>query len=255
MSKDMAQSHAGRTIFITGASSGVGAHAARLLAGAGARIVAGARRADRLAGLVKEIEEAGGTAMAVPVDVSDPASIRAAYAEAEARFGTIDTVIANAGVNTEGPALNLEDEAFDQIMKVNVGGSFHTVREGARRMIAAGVEQGRIVFIASVGGTKVLPGLAAYCSSKAAVVMMSRAFAVEWARHGICVNTICPGFMLTEITQDWFGTSAGDKMVERFPRRRLMPLEALDPSLLYLTAPDGGYTTGATVIVDDGQSI
>ncbi|WP_255326498.1 SDR family NAD(P)-dependent oxidoreductase [Sphingobium sp. EM0848] len=255
MSNNMPASHAGRTIFITGASSGVGAHAAKLLAAAGARIVAGARRADRLAGLVGEIAAAGGTAIAVPVDVEDADSIRAAYAMAEERLGPIDTVIANAGVNTEGPALTLEDDAFDQIMRVNVRGAFHTAREGAQRMIAAGVTEGRIVFIASIGGTKVQPGLAAYCSSKAAVVMMSRALAVEWARYGISVNTICPGFMLTEITQDWFGTPAGDRMIERFPRRRLMPLEALDPSLLYLTSSGGGHTTGATVVVDDGQSI
>ena len=121
--------------------------------------------------------------------------------------------------------------------------------------VAGGVSEGRVVFVASIGGTKPLPGLAAYCASKAAVVMMSRGLAVEWARHGISVNTICPGFMLTEITQDWFGTTAGDRMIAKFPRRRLMPLDALDPSFLYLTSPTAGHTTGATIIVDDGQSI
>lgn len=247
-------SHAGRVVLVSGASSGVGAHVARLLAAAGAKVALGARRTDRLETLKAEITATGGDAMAVAMDVAEEASVTGAYDAVEAHFGPVDTVVANAGVNVLGPALDLAIEDFDQIMGVNLRGVFITAREGARRMISSGV-QGRILLVASMGATKVLPGLAAYCASKAGVVMLGRSLAGEWARHEISVNMLCPGYMLTEINDDWFATEAGRKMVSRFPRQRLMPLEGLDPSVLYLTSDAARYTTGAVLTVEDAQGI
>jgi NAD(P)-dependent dehydrogenase (short-subunit alcohol dehydrogenase family) len=248
----------GRIALVTGASSGIGHRLALDLARAGAKVVAAARRADRLAELVARIEAGGGRAIAVAMDVADEASVKAGYDAAEAAFGPVDTVYANAGMSIEGLALDLPAEAFDQIMAVNVRGVFLTAREGARRMIAAGSKasrRGRVVLVASMGAHKVLPGLTAYCASKAAVAMMGRSLAREWANQGINVNVICPGYLETELNSDWFASEGGRKQIASFPRRRLMSEGDLDPILLYLGADASAGTTGSLFNIDDGQSL
>lgn len=249
------ETHVGRTVLISGASSGVGAHVSRLLAGAGANVVLGARRVERLTSVVASISDAGGRAFAASLDVADERSVSEAYDAAVARFGPVDTVIANAGVAIVAPAISFRTEDFDEIMRVNLRGAFLLAREGARRMVDGNIAQGRIVLVASIGGHTVLPGLAAYSASKAGLIMLGRSLAADWARHGITVNTICPGYMETEMNRDWFLTEAGRRQIEGFRRKRLMPVQALDPSLLYLTSEAGAYTTGATLTVDDAQSI
>ncbi len=252
------QTHAGRTVLITGASSGLGRRFAVLLASAGARVAVCARRTDRLADLVSEIQAAGGTAAAYPMDVQDEASVIAAFAAAQEQLGPIDTVIANAGMNNEGMAVDLPAEDFRTVLDINVTGAFLTVREGARRMMAAGSKdtgRGRIVIIASIGAHKVLPGLAAYCASKAAVAHMGKTLAREWANKGINVNVICPGYIETELNADWFASEGGQKQVAGFPRRRLMVQEDLDPVISWLTSDASQSVTGSVVTVDDGQSI
>ena len=247
----------GRAALVTGASSGIGRRLSLSLARAGARVAACARRADRLAGLVDEITAAGGQAVAVAMDVEDEASVIAGFDAAEAAFGIIETVYANAGMNIEGLATDLPMEAFDQIMRVNCRGVFITAREAARRMKAAGSRdsgRGRIVLMSSMGAHTVLPGLTAYCASKAAVVMMGKSLAREWARQGISVNVVCPGFLETELNSDWFGREGGKAQVQSFPRKRLMREEDLDPILLYLGG-DSGAVTGASFNIDDGQSL
>jgi NAD(P)-dependent dehydrogenase (short-subunit alcohol dehydrogenase family) len=143
-------------------------------------------------------------------------------------------------------------------MDVNVRGVFLCAREAAKRLIARGPEaaaRGRIVNIASIGGLTVLPGLAAYCTSKAAVVMMTKALAREWARHGVCVNAICPGYAETEINADWLGSEGGQRMVKGFPRRRLLRLEDLDAIVSLLAGAGSAYITGSVFTIDDGQSL
>lgn len=249
---------AGRAALVTGASSGIGRHLSLSLARAGARVAACARRVDRLAGLVDEIKAAGGEAVAVAMDVEDEASVIAGFDAAEAAFGVIETVYANAGMNIEGTALDLPMEAFDEIMGVNCRGVFITAREAARRMKAAGSREtgrGRIVLISSMGGHTVLPGLTAYCASKAAVIMMGRSLAREWARQGISVNVACPGFLETELNSDWFMRDGGKAQVQSWPRKRLMREDDLDPLLLYLGSDAAGAVTGASFDIDDGQSL
>lgn len=248
----------GRVALVTGASSGLGANFAKLLAGQGAKVIAAARRVERLHALVAEIEMAGGVAAATAVDVGSEASIQAAYDFAQERFGVVDTVINNAGISIPGLAADIDIADFDQIMTINVRGVFLTAREGARRMMAAGFKEsgaGRIVNIASIAGLTVLPGVTAYCTSKAAVVMMTKSLAREWARQGINVNAICPGYIETEINSEWLAEEGGKKMVQGFPRRRVMPLNALDQALLYLAGPQAAYVTGTILAVDDGQSL
>lgn len=248
--------HEGRVALITGASSGIGAEFARVLSRAGAKVVLAARRADRLAALVAEIEATGGEAMAVSMDVADEASVIAGYDAAEARFGLVDTVIANAGVNADGPATELSIEEFDQIQAVNSRGVFLTAREGGRRLLASGKsERGRVVILASMGGLHALTGLVAYCASKASAVMLGRALANEWSRARISVNVVCPGYMLTDINEEWFTSEAGQKMISKLPRKRLMPIDALSPTISYLTSDAAAYATGAVIQIDDGQHI
>ncbi|WP_165185669.1 SDR family NAD(P)-dependent oxidoreductase [Caulobacter soli] len=249
---------AGRTVLITGASSGIGAALARAAASAGAKVAAAARRADKLHALVAEIAAAGGTAQAFAMDVEDEASVIAAYDAVEAAFGAPDSVIANAGINLEGSALDISIDDFDKVLAVNTRGVFLTAREGARRMIAAGSadsQRGRIVLVASIGAHKVLPGLTAYVASKAATAHMGKSLAREWARKGINVNVLCPGYIKTEINDDWFDSEGGAKLVAGFPRKRLMETGDLEAMALYLTSDAARAVTGSVFTVDDGQSL
>lgn len=246
----------GRTALVTGASSGLGAHFAAMLAQRGARVVAGARRLDRLEALADQIRESGGEVEPVVLDVESEASIAAAYDAAEARFGTVDIVIANAGVNAQGPALELESDALSELLRVNIQGVYLTAREGARRLIASSdPARGRIILLGSVGSLRPLAGLTAYSMSKAGVAMMGKGLAREWARHGINVNTICPGWIATELNQEWLAGEGGQKLVRSFPRRRVMSPDELDGIVTFLASDAAQAITGGVFAADDGQSL
>ena len=239
---------------ITGASGGLGAHFARLLARHGAAVAITARRVDKIEALADEIRAGGGRALALALDVDDAASIGPALDTIQAELGPIGILVNNAGVGGEGLALDLSIEDFDQTFDVNVRGTFFAAREAARRMIAAGVE-GRIVNIASIASHTVLPGLSAYCASKAAVAMLTRSLAREWARRGIAVNALAPGYIETGINDFWWPTEGGQRQLKGFPRRRLMDAEDLDEAFLMLVGPAASAITGSVITVDDGQSL
>ena len=248
----------GRSVLITGASSGLGLRFAQVAAAAGAKVVLAARRLDRLESLAAEIRDAGGQAHSVVMDVADETSVIAGFDAAQAAFGPIDSVIANAGMNNEGLAVDVDIGAFDRVMAINVRGVFLTAREGARRMMAAGSREsrrGRIVLISSIGALKVLPALTAYCASKAAVVMMGKSLAREWANRGINVNVVCPGYVETELNAEWFATDGGKAQVAGFPRRRLMEADDLDAMVLYLACDASRAVTGSVFTLDDGQTL
>jgi len=248
----------GRVALVTGASSGLGRRFSRILAAGGAKVALAARRVDRLSALAEEIRAAGGEAAAVAMDVTDEGSVIAGFDAAQAALGPIDTVIANAGMNSRGLATDIPVDEFDQVMAINVRGVFLTAREGARRMMAAGSREsgkGRIVLVASIGAVKVLPGLVPYCASKAAVAMMGKAMAREWANRGININVICPGYIETELNADWFAEEGGKKQVAGFPRRRLMGEQDLDGMVLWLCADASRAVTGSMFVLDDGQTL
>jgi len=247
---------AGRTAFITGASSGLGARFARIAAAAGARVVVGARRVERLARLVAVIEEAGGTAMAVPLDVTEEASVEAAYDAAEKHFGPVTSIVANAGVTADGRATELDVAEFDRVFATNVRGVFLTARAGARRLQGAGRgREGRIVVISSITGVVQTSGLVAYSASKAAVTHMGRVLAKEWARTGPNVTILSPGYIRSELAGDWFDTEGGQRQITRWPRRMLLEEGALDTMLLYLLSDESAGVTGSDFVIDDGQSL
>jgi len=252
-----------RTVLISGASSGLGAHFGRLLGGAGARVVLTARRVDRIAALADEINAAGGAAVPVAVavgqDVTCEVSTIAAFDAAEAAFGgVVDTVIANAGVSSPGRATDLSEAALRGVFDTNVLGVYLTAREAARRMIAAGSRhggRGRILLVGSMGAEVIIPGEAAYCASKAAVAALCRNLAREWIGQGITVNAIQPGFILTEMAAGWFASEGGKAQIAGFPRRRLQPIGSLDEPVLFFCSDAAAATTGAVLTIDDGQSL
>jgi NAD(P)-dependent dehydrogenase (short-subunit alcohol dehydrogenase family) len=248
----------GRTVLVTGASSGIGAHFARTLAQAGARVALCARRLDQLDTLRAEIVARGGEAIAARLDVTDEASTQAAYDAVEQTLGPINTVIANAGMSVPGSALGLAMEGFDQMVAVNIRGVFLTAREGARRMIASGSADrgdGRIVIVSSITARQVSPGMAVYSATKAAVIQLGRVLARDWAGKGVNVNMMAPGYIATDLTGGYFDTPSGIRLQSRFARARIMDLEALDAMLLYLSGSASAQTTGSVFTIDDGQSL
>jgi NAD(P)-dependent dehydrogenase (short-subunit alcohol dehydrogenase family) len=245
----------GRTALVTGASSGLGAHFARLAAAAGARVVLAARRIDRVEALAKEI---GADALAVAMDVADEASVCAAYDAAEARFGVVDTIIANAGVSAPSRSTEISVERLRSVIDTNLLGLFLTAREGAKRLIAAGSREtgkGRILLVGSMGAQVHLPGEAMYCATKAAVAKLGRDLAREWVRAGVNVNTIQPGFIMSEMTESWFASEGGKAQMAGFPRRRLQPIESLDATVLHFLSDGSAAMTGSVITIDDGQSL
>jgi len=248
----------GRTCLITGASSGFGAHFARLAAAAGARVVLGARRVDRVEALAADLAGQGAQALAVAMDVTDEASVIAAYDAAEAAFGTIDSIIANAGVSAPGRSTEVPVEALRGVLETNVLGVLLTAREGARRLIAAGSREtgkGRILLIGSMAAEAPVAGEVIYCASKAAVAKIVRDLAREWVRQGINVNVLQPGFIVTEMAGDWFASEPGQAQIAGFHRRRLQPIESLDEMVVFLLSDASDCVTGSAFTIDDGQSL
>lgn len=248
----------GRTCLITGASSGLGAHFARLAAREGARVVLGARRKDRLTALAEELIAFGTEALAVDMDVTDEASVIAAYDAAEARFGTVDTIIANAGVSRPARSTDVPADTLREVLETNVLGVFLTAREGAKRLIASSskdTQLGRIVLIGSMGAEVPVKGEVMYCGSKAAVARIGRNLAGEWVRQGVNVNVIQPGFILTEMADEWFASEGGKAQIASFNRKRLQPIESLDAMIVHLCSDASAAMTGSIITIDDGQSL
>jgi NAD(P)-dependent dehydrogenase (short-subunit alcohol dehydrogenase family) len=241
----------GRAALVTGASSGLGHHFAKVLAGAGAKVAITARRVDRLEALKREIEAAGGTAAAIALDVTDPASVKSAYAAAEAALGPVTIVVNNAGIAEPAYFLKMTEEEWRGVLSVNLDGVFRVAQEGARRMKANGTG-GSIVNIASVLGLRVIKTLAHYSASKAGVIHMTKAAAYELARDKIRINAIAPGYCETEMNAEFFTSEAGKRLIERVPLERLGRLEELDGPLLLLASEAGSFMTGTVITVDGG---
>lgn len=249
----------GRVAFITGASSGLGAQFAQTLARAGAAVVLASRRMELLKDLRARIEAEGGDAHVVELDVTDHASIKSAVAHAETEVGSIDILINNSGVSTTQRIQDVTEEDFDFTFNTNVRGAFFVAQEVGKRMLARArgaapgtFTGGRIVNIASMAGLRVLPQISVYAMSKAAVVQMTKAMAVEWGRFGINVNALCPGYIDTEINHHHWQTEQGKKLVQMLPRKRVGQVQDLDAVMVMLCAKESHFINGAVIAADDG---
>ena len=252
----------GRVALVTGASSGLGQQFAKTLAKAGAGVVLAGRRIERLKTLRAEIEAEGGDAHVVALDVTDHDSIRSAVAHTETEMGTIDILVNNSGVATTQPLIDVESEDFDYVFDVNVRGAFFMAQEVGKRMIARAkgaapgtFTGGRIVNIASMAGLRVMPKIGVYAMSKAAVVQMTKAMALEWGRYGINVSAICPGYIDTEMNHMQWETEQGKKLISMLPRRRVGNPADLDVVLMMLCANESHFINGAVIQADDGYAL
>lgn len=244
----------GKTVFVTGATSGLGRQFALALSKAGAAVAVAARRRDRLDALVEEIRAAGGRAHAVVLDVTDLAAHQPAIAEAEEALGPLWALVNNSGVSNTKAVVDQTPEDYDFIMDTNVKAAFFLAQAAAKGMIERG--GGRIVNIASIGAFKALGYTSIYCMSKAAIAHMTRCMALEWARSNVNVNAICPGYIRTELNDEFFSSPAGEKMISRLPRRRLGQNTDLNGLLLLLTSDEESrFITGSLMTADDGQSL
>ncbi|MBK7720064.1 MAG: SDR family oxidoreductase [Simplicispira sp.] len=252
----------GRVAFVTGASSGLGAQFARTLARAGAGVVLASRRVEKLKELRARIEGEGGDAHVVELDVTDYDSIKSAVAHAETEVGSIDILVNNSGVSTTQRLQDVTPDDYDYIFDTNVKGAFFVAQEVGKRMLArsrgaapGSFTGGRIINIASMAGLRVLPQIGAYCMSKAAVVQMTKAMALEWGRFGINVNALCPGYIDTEINHDHWHTEQGQKLVAMLPRKRVGQPQDLDALIVMLASDQSHFVNGAVIAADDGFAV
>jgi NAD(P)-dependent dehydrogenase (short-subunit alcohol dehydrogenase family) len=253
----------GKTALVTGASSGLGARFARVLAENGARVVLASRRLGRLKELRAEIEANGGSACVVALDVTDPDSIDDAVSAAEKEAGPIDVLVNNSGVSTTQRLVDVTADDFDFTFDTNVKGAFFVAQAVGRRMIErakaapdpAHLPRARIINIASMAGLRVVAQIGVYCMSKAAVIHMTRAMAHEWGRYNINVNAICPGYIRTEINEHHWETESGRKLIQMLPRKRLGKPEDLDGLLLLLASDQSDFVNAAILTADDGFGV
>jgi NAD(P)-dependent dehydrogenase (short-subunit alcohol dehydrogenase family) len=244
----------GKVALVTGASAGLGVHFARTLAAAGASVAIAARRADRLASLQAELQSAGAKAVAVELDVQSGDSITAAFAAAEKALGPIDIVVNNAGISIVRPALEMPVEDWDAVVNTNLRGAWLVAQTAGKRWLM-GKRSGVIINIASILGLRTIGQVAPYNASKAGLIHLTRALAMEWARHDIRVNAICPGYIETEMNSDFWKTPAGQRLIDRIPQRRIGQPEHLDGALLLLASDAGAFMTGSVLTVDGGHTV
>jgi 3-oxoacyl-[acyl-carrier protein] reductase len=244
----------GNVALVTGASSGLGARFAAVLAEHGAAVVLVARRAERLAAVKARIEQAGGRAIAVEADVRERAAMRDVFDAAERAFGTVTILVNNAGVAHSGRAVELAEEEWRRILSTNLDAVFYWSQEAARRMLAAG-KAGAIVNIASVLGLNVDKGVIAYATAKAGVIQLTKALALELGFKGVRVNAIAPGWIVTELNRDYLESDRGKALTREIPLGRFGQERDLDGPLLLLVSDAGRFINGATIVADGGQSV
>jgi NAD(P)-dependent dehydrogenase (short-subunit alcohol dehydrogenase family) len=240
----------GKVALVTGASSGLGVHFAKCLGDAGASLVLAARRADRLQSLQAELAHRNITAKAIELDVQSAESVASALEAA----GPLDIVVNNAGISIVKPALQMPEKDWDSVVGTNLRGAWLVAQGAAQRWVAEN-RPGSIVNIASILGLRTIGQVAPYNASKAGLIHLTQALAMEWARYRIRVNAICPGYIETEMNSDFWKTPGGQKLIERIPQRRIGQPGHLDGALLLLASEAGDFMTGSVLTVDGGHMV
>ena len=244
----------GHTALVTGANGVLGSHFAELLAKAGARVAIAARRAESLRALEQRLASANARVHTIALDVTKRESVVAAFESAAAALGPVTVVVNNAGIAVTKPLLEQTEDDWNQVIDVNLNGAWRVAQEAARHMVKH-QRGGSIVNIASILGLRVSAQVPAYAASKAAVIQLTKAMALELARHKIRVNALAPGYVETSINRDFFASEAGQALVKRIPQRRIGRPEELDAALLLLASDAGSYATGTVLAIDGGQLV
>ena len=245
----------GKTALVTGGGSGFGQGFARVLLANGARVCITGRRLNKLEQTLVDIPGADDrNSLAVAMDVTDPASVVAGFDACESHLGLADIVVSNAGISRVGYSHELSEEDWSAVINTNLNGAYRVSAEGGRRLIAAG-HPGCVVNVCSILAQVVQKGQVAYAASKAGLVQVTKTMAVEWARYGIRVNALAPGYVMTEMNRDYFASDAGKAFVKKIPQRKLGSVEDLDGPLLLLVSDAGAYMTGSVLVVDGGLSL
>ncbi len=246
---------ANKTALVTGASSGLGRHFAGVLADAGAYVVLAARRLDKLEEVAGEIQQRGGKALPVEMDVTSEDSVTGAFAEIREALGRpCDVIVNNSGMSREGWYWDMPQKDWDTVIETNLTGVWRVAKYATKAMMQAEVK-GSIINIASITALRPSNMISAYSASKAAVDHLTRTMALEAARHGIRVNAIAPGYFKTAINDEFLDSEAGQRMAKRVPMRRFGNYEELNAPLLLLASEEGSYMTGSTLVVDGGHSL
>jgi NAD(P)-dependent dehydrogenase (short-subunit alcohol dehydrogenase family) len=245
----------GKTIIVTGASSGLGAHFATVLSAPGARVALVARRRDRLENLAGEIVGQGApTPVIAEADVTSVSSINNAVKSIVAETGVVSGLVNNAGTVNQANAVDIDEGGWDSVVDTNLKGAWFFATAAARAMIDAG-GGGTIVNIASIAGLRPAGGVGPYAVSKAGLVHMTHQLAAEWARHGIRVNALAPGYIETDLNREFFRSDAGQALIKRIPQRRLGRMTDLDAPLLMLCDDGSAYMSGSVITIDGGHAI
>ena len=244
----------GANALVTGANGGLGSHFARTLAKAGADVAIAARRAESLVPLRASIEALGRRAVIVALDVTDPTTVAAAFDAAFTALGNITIVVNNAGIAITKPLLEHTEDDWRQVIDVNLNGAWRVAQTAARHMVKH-QQGGSIVNVASVLGLRVASQVPSYAASKAALIHLTKAMALELARHRIRVNALAPGYVETGINREFFASDTGQALMKRVPQRRIGMPDDLDGALLLLASDAGAYMTGSVLVVDGGHLV
>lgn len=245
----------GKVVLVTGASSGIGAHLSRIAGRAGARVVLAARRVERLAEVQADIEFDNSKALSVAIDVTNRASVEAAFDAAEASFGVVDVVLNNAGIGNGQRALEISEEDWRSMLSTNLDGVWRVAQCAAQRLVKAG-KPGSIINIASILGLRAGSGYSHYSTAKAGVVQLTQSLALDLARNNIRVNAIAPGYFKTEMNDAYFDSEKGQAYIRQtVPMRRLGNLTELEGPFLLLASEAGAFVTGSTIAVDGGHLV
>jgi NAD(P)-dependent dehydrogenase (short-subunit alcohol dehydrogenase family) len=243
----------GRTAVVTGGSKGLGRTIAGALARAGADVAITSRTQSDLDQVALELRQHGHRALAVAADVADEESIRRMVEQVIAMFGHIDILVNNAGIEGSGAIVEMDARHWDTVMNVNLRGPMLCCKHVGPHMIQR--RSGKVINVASVLASRVARYVAAYAASKAALVQLTRALALEWIRYNVQVNALCPGYFLTPMNEAFFASKAGHTLIEKLPISRLGKCHELEGAAIFLASDATSYVTGTTLYVDGGHSL